>query len=80
MYSVNIKLQDPAKAGQIPELVQLACRYDSHLSVRGGSASFNAKSIMGMLSLDMREGHLIISGEGTDEQEAVDALAAFLTE
>ncbi len=80
VYSVSIQLQNPAKAGRIPEFVQLACRFESHLSVRSASAEFNAKSIMGMLSLDMRDGHLVISGEGSDEQEAVNALASFFTE
>ncbi len=78
MVCRSISLDELKRAYDVPSFVQLACRYNSHITVKNNVAAFDAKSIMGMMSLDPREGGLKIITEGDDEIEALDALTAFL--
>ncbi len=79
MYCKTVSFQDAEHAYHIPEFVQLACNYKSHITVRCNHAEYNAKSIMGMMSLDLRNGQLKITAEGEDEAAAVNALASFIS-
>ena len=63
----------------IAELVQVACRYDSNITLESNDRKINAKSIMGMMSLGLSQNaEVTISAEGDDEQAAVTALAQYL--
>ena len=60
-------------------LVQLAARFDSKISIRCDNKNANAKSILGVLKLGATQGKtLIISAEGEDAQDAIDALVALV--
>ena len=64
----------------IAELVQVACRFDSNITLESDNRKINAKSIMGMMSLVLTNGVVVtIDAEGTDEVEAVEALERLLT-
>ena len=64
----------------IAELVQVACKFDSEITLESDNRKINAKSIMGMMSLVLTNGAVVtIDAEGTDEVEAVEALERFLT-
>ena len=64
----------------IAELVQVACKFDSEITLESDNRKINAKSIMGMMSLVLTNGVVVtIDAEGTDEVEAVEALERFLT-
>ena len=55
----------------IAELVQVACRYDSEI--------IHAKSIMGIMAFNPSKGMTVnIVAEGSDEEEALDAMEKFL--
>ena len=59
----------------LAELVQTACCFDSKIHLSYGSKRVNAKSIMGVLSLQVPEGDTInIVANGKDEKEAIAAL------
>jgi len=61
-------------------LVQTASKFTSRISLVIQEKTANAKSIMGIISINMQEGqHLNIIAEGNDENEAVLALEQFLT-
>ena len=63
----------------IAELVQLACRFDSEITLESDNRRINAKSIMGIMAFNPSEGMEInIVTEGSDEEEAVLAIEKFL--
>jgi phosphocarrier protein len=56
--------------------VHLATRYESQIRVGNGSRTMDGKSILGILLLAAARGTTItITAEGTDENEAVEALS-----
>ena len=66
---------DDAEFGPTTLLVQQSGRFASRIFVKLGDRSFNAKSLMGMLTLGMTEGDRItVSAEGPDEEAAVEAI------
>ena len=59
----------------IAELVQVACKFDSEITLESDNRKINAKSIMGMMSLVLTNGVVVtIDAEGTDEVEALERL------
>jgi len=61
------------------KFVHLATRYDAQVTVARDQREMDGKSIMGVLLLAAARGSIItISAEGTDEGDAVDALAALV--
>ncbi len=77
MLTKTFTIHNTEKVYQIPEFVQLACNFTSTINIRNNHGQFNAKSIMGMMSLDPTDGPLIITADGADEQEAVEDLENF---
>lgn len=60
----------------IAELVQVACRYDSEIILESNNRRINAKSIM---AFNPSKGMTVnIVAEGSDEEEALDAMEKFL--
>ena len=63
----------------IAELVQVACRFDSEITLESENRRINAKSIMGIMVFNPCEGMSVnIVTEGADEQEALIAIENFL--
>ena len=63
----------------IAELVQVACRFDSEITLERENRRINAKSIMGIMAFNPCEGMSVnIVTEGADEQEALIAIENFL--
>ena len=63
----------------IAELVQVACSFDSEITLERGNRRINAKSIMGIMAFNPSEGMAIdIVTEGEDEVEALNAIEKFL--
>jgi phosphocarrier protein len=61
------------------KFVHLAGRYRSHVRVAREAREMDGKSIMGILLLAAARGSTIrIIADGTDERDAVDALAALV--
>ncbi len=61
------------------EFVKLAGRFSSEIWVRKDDLDVNGKSIMGVLMLAAEQGTLlVIRAEGTDAEEALDALASLV--
>jgi phosphocarrier protein len=61
------------------KFVHLATRYEAQVTVARDQREMDGKSIMGVLLLAAARGSTItISAEGTDEGDAVDALAALV--
>ena len=63
----------------IAELVQVACRFDSEITLESNNRRINAQSIMGIMAFNPSEGMSVsIVTEGFDEQEALLAIERFL--
>ena len=78
--TVKLELKNGLEARPAALFVQIASKYESHISVIVNEKQVNAKSIMGMMSLGSIKGENIeIVAEGEDEEEAVSALIKFLT-
>ena len=61
------------------ELVQVACRFDSDITLESNNRRINAKSIMGIMAFNPSKGMTVnIVAEGSDEEEALVAMEKFL--
>lgn len=66
-------------ANPIAELVQVACRYDSNITLESNDRRINAKSIMGIMAFNPSKGMTVnIVADGNDEEEALMAMEKFL--
>jgi len=60
-------------------MVQTASKFQSRISLNMQEKTANAKSIMGIISLDLQSGNTVtIIADGEDEQQAIPALEDFL--
>ncbi len=76
---VQVQLENGLDARPVALLVQEASKYDSKVYILSEGKKINAKSIMGMMTLALINGEsLEIAAEGEDEQDAVNAIEAFL--
>lgn len=81
MSKKSVIVSDVSKEHDNPiaELVQVACRFDSNITLESGNRRINAKSIMGIMAFNPYKGMEInIVTEGKDEQEALVAMEKFL--
>ena len=77
--SMQIELPHGLEARPVAELVQVASKYNSRIYVELGTKRVNAKSIMGMMSLELDNGdRLIVSADGDDEQQAIAEIESFV--
>ncbi|NLI89070.1 MAG: HPr family phosphocarrier protein [Epulopiscium sp.] len=78
--TIVVGLESGLEARPAALFVQIASKYESHISILLTDKQVNAKSIMGMMSLGAIKGQeitLLVDGE--DEEEAMDALVKFIT-
>ncbi len=77
--AMTVALPNGLEARPVAELVQIASRYDSSIYIEADSKRVNAKSIMGMMTLDLGSGEAItVSADGQDEEEAMQGVENFL--
>lgn len=63
----------------IAELVQVACHFDSEITLESNNRRINAKSIMGIMAFNPSMGMTVnIIADGSDEKEALMAMEKFL--
>ncbi|RHW38926.1 HPr family phosphocarrier protein [Neobacillus notoginsengisoli] len=76
---VEVKLKTGLQARPAALFVQEANRFSSEVYLLKDGKKVNAKSIMGLMSLAVSTGSLItIAADGSDEQNAVTALAEYV--
>ncbi|MBQ6323144.1 MAG: HPr family phosphocarrier protein [Lachnospiraceae bacterium] len=78
MVSQSVMPRSNAGNIDVPELVQMACRYRSDISIRNGQGEFDVKSIMAMMALNFMDSVLTLSASGEDEEMAVRELVCYL--
>lgn len=78
--TVVVSMMGEAEERPVAVLVQIASQYDSKVHLVTGDMRINAKSIMGMMSMNFENGsELTIVADGADEEAAVNALSEYLT-
>ncbi|SFI62913.1 HPr family phosphocarrier protein [Thermoflavimicrobium dichotomicum] len=77
---VIVNLEAGLHARPAAAFVQKANQFSSQVFVAKGNKKVNAKSIMGVMSLAASKGtEIVISAEGPDAEEAVNALAEIVS-
>ena len=82
MITKNIKvaLEGGMDVRPVALLVQEASKYDSTIHILVDNKKVNAKSIMGMMSLGVKNGAQIeVCADGSDEEAAVAGIENFLS-
>ena len=75
--TVNVKAE--ADARPIAMLVQLASQFDSSVYIDCDTKHVNAKSIMGMMTLALKNGEQVtVVTDGTDEDKAAEDIEKYL--
>jgi len=68
----SIKVNSIFEPNSAAQLVQKASQYKSRISLVSDEKTANAKSIMGIISLNLRGGNIVkLVAEGEDEQQAL---------
>jgi len=76
---VTVNLKSGLQARQAALFVQEANRYIADIFVEKENKKVNAKSIMGIMSLAIARGtQVTLSADGSDADDAVNALAAII--
>lgn len=77
---VTVQLKSGLQARPAALFVQEANRFSSDVFVEKEGKKVNAKSIMGIMSLAVGSGsELVLAVNGPDENEAIEALAEFVS-
>ena len=75
---IKIQIQNGLEARPVAVLVQVASQFNSSIYVESGAKKVNAKSIMGMMSLNLIGGEEItVVTDGEDEQKAAEGIKTF---
>lgn len=77
--SMTVELPNGLDARPAAELVQVASRYDCRIHIEVDTKKVNAKSIMGVMTLDLNNGQaLTVCADGREEKEAISGIEDFL--
>lgn len=78
--SVIIQIPKAMESKPMALLVQTANRYCSSIYLKSGRYNVNAKSIMGIMTLNLSPGEEVqVTADGIDEQEAMQNIEAYLS-
>ncbi len=77
MYSVSLRISETERSYDIAHLVQIGCKYPCSVTIQNNLGAYDVKSIMGMMSMNPRDGVLTIRADGPSEQEAVEEICTF---
>ena len=77
--TVQILNKNGLHARPAAEIVKLAAKYRSEITISRDGTEVNGKSIMGVMMLAAECGaSVVLRADGADEQQAVDAIAALI--
>lgn len=76
---MKVEIKDGLNVGTVALFIQKASQFDSAIYLRYGDKKVNAKSIMGMMSLNIASGEQIsVSADGKDERVALSSIEQYL--
>lgn len=78
---VNVKIKVGLASNNLALFIQKASRYSADIFVEKGELRANAKSLLGLLSLQIANNDTVkLIAEGDDEAQAIEDLAQYLSE
>ncbi|WP_409299787.1 HPr family phosphocarrier protein [Peribacillus sp. SCS-155] len=76
-----ISIENGLHARPAADLVKGLKQFSSAVELYAGNKQYNAKSVLSLMSASIKQGEMVrIKTSGSDEQEAMDWIAGFLTE
>jgi len=76
---MKVEIKDGLNVGTVALFIQKASQFDSAIYLKYGDKKVNAKSIMGMMSLNIASGEEIsVSADGKDESVALSSIEKYL--
>lgn len=79
MIKKTVKIRLDSEMDMVAMLVQIANQYESDIYLQDAKHKFNAKSIMGMMTLStVVSDEIEVVAEGADEETAVEYIAQYL--
>ena len=78
--TITVELESGLEARPIAMLVQLARQFASSIYLESENKKVNAKSIMGMMTMALKNGTKVtVLADGEDERAAVTGIESYLT-
>ena len=78
---VSVKIKTGLTSNSLALFIQKASRYSADIFVKKGELRANAKSLLGLLSLQIANNDkVLLVAEGEDEEQAISDLAQYLSE
>ena len=78
--TISLGIQTGLDARTTAMLVQIASQYDSSIHIISKDSKYNAKSIMGMMTLDLPVGEqVVVMADGVDEEKAIKDIEKYLS-
>ncbi len=78
---IKVEVESGLEARPIAMLVQVASQFESKIYVESDSRKVNAKSIMGMMTLNLDSGSdIVVTAEGKDEEYALNEIEGYLSQ
>lgn len=77
---VTVKGLESHEESPIAKLVQISSRFESRIYFESDNRHINGKSMMGMMTLALYDDEdVVVTADGSDEAEAMEALVKYLT-
>ena len=77
--NITVQMKDGLTSHSASAFIQKANQFNCQLHVEYGNHRVNAKSLLGILSLDIRSGESItLTADGPEEARAIEELDAYL--
>ncbi len=78
--NIKVRMENGMEMRPVAMLVQIASQCSSDVQIQKSGRWVNAKSLLGMMTLDIGDGEEIeVTTEGMDEQDAMNSICQFLT-
>lgn len=78
--NIKVCMENGLEMRPIANLVQIASQCNCEVQIQKGSRWVNAKSLLGMMTLDVGNGEEVeITTDGKDERTAMDRICEFLS-
>lgn len=76
---MKVEIKGGLNVSTVALFIQQASQFDSVIYLQYGNKKINAKSIMGMMTLDIATGEEIsVSADGNDESDALNSIENYL--
>lgn len=77
--NMKVEIKEGLNVGTVALFIQEASQFDSSIYLEYGTKKVNAKSIMGMMTLDVANGESIsVIASGEDENAAISEIEKYL--